>query len=137
MPADRLIVPPLPVSAMILESSFPTIYQATEDRMEDRFGVLGKLVTPLLTCQLQPRLGISPDDLRPIAKAKTIFAPKLFIAGTADRLTTMQESKDLFNAAADPKELWLLDGAAHEDLHAFARAEYERRILEFLGNKLD
>ena len=132
-----LAEPPLPVSALVLESSYPTIYQATADRMDDRFGLLGKLATPLLICQLKPRLGISADDLRPIAKASKVFAPKLFIAGTADRLTPLQESKDLFNAAADPKQLWLLNGAAHEDLYAFARSEYEQRILEFFGAKLE
>jgi alpha-beta hydrolase superfamily lysophospholipase len=39
-----LAEPPLPVSALVLESSFPTIYQATEDRMAIRFGFLGRLV---------------------------------------------------------------------------------------------
>jgi alpha-beta hydrolase superfamily lysophospholipase len=134
--AALLAEPPLPVNAMILESSYPTIYQATADRMDDRFGIFGRLVTPLLICQLKPRLGIRPEDLQPMARAGKIFIPKLFIAGTADRLTTMQESKELFNAAAEPKQLWLLDRAGHEDLHAFARAEYERRILEFFAEKL-
>ena len=40
--------------------------------MVDRFGFLGRVLTPLLTCQLHPRLGISLDDLRPIENAKKI-----------------------------------------------------------------
>lgn len=135
--AALLASPPLPVSAMVLESSFPTIYQATEDRMALRFGFLGKLATPLLTCQLKPRLGIGLDDLKPIERARKISVPKFFLAGTADRDTTLPESQALFAAAAEPKQLWLLDGAAHVDLHAFAKAEYERRILEFLGKNLN
>ena len=120
-----LAEPPLPVSALGLESSYPTIYQAIEDRMALRFGFLGRLATPLLTCQLKPRLGIGPDDLKPIERAAKITIPKLFIAGTADRDTTRPESQALFDAAAEPKQLWLLDGAAHVDMHAFAKAEYE------------
>jgi uncharacterized protein len=134
--AALVAAPPLPVSALVLESCYPTIYQATEDRMSERFGFLGRLATPLLLCQLKPRLGISLDDLKPIERARKVSIPKFFIAGTADKLTTEQESKALFNAAAEPKELWLVDGAAHVDLQAFAAAEYEKRILGFLAGKL-
>ncbi len=132
-----LAEPPLPVNALILESSFPTIYQATEDRMVLRFGFLGKLATPLLTCQLKLRLGIGLDDLKPIEHARKITAPKFFIAGTDDRDTTRPESQALFDAAAEPKQLWLVDGAAHVDMHVFASAEYERRILDFLAKNLN
>src|ERR1039457_1100485 len=128
-----LAEPPLPVSALVLESSYPTIYQATEDRMAIRFGFLGKLVTPLQICQLQPRLGIGLDDLKPILHAAKITVPKFFIAGTADCDTTMPESRALFAAAVKPKQIWLLAGVAHVDMHAFAKAEYERRIFEFLA----
>jgi alpha-beta hydrolase superfamily lysophospholipase len=132
-----LAEPPLPVNAMVLESSFPTIYQATTDRLAMRFGFLGKLATPLLTCQLKPRLGIGPDDLKPIEHAAKITVPKLFLAGTADRDTTLPESQALFAAAAEPKQFWRLDGAAHVDLHAFAKAEYEKRVLDFLAANLN
>jgi pimeloyl-ACP methyl ester carboxylesterase len=134
--AALLAQPPLPVSALVLESCYPTIYQATEDRIVERFGFLGCLTTPLLTCQLEPRLGISPDELKPIESARNISIPKFFIAGSADKLTTEQESKNLFAAAAGPKQFWLLDGAAHQDLRAFAGAEYDHRVLAFLTDNL-
>jgi len=35
--AALLAEPPLPVSAMVLESCYPMIYQATDDRMKMRF----------------------------------------------------------------------------------------------------
>ena len=132
-----LAEPPLPVNALVLESSYPTIYQATENRMALRFGFPGKLATPLLICQLKPRLGIGLDDLKPINHAAKITTPKFFIAGTADRDTTVAESRALFAAAAEPKQLWLLDGAAHVDMHAFARVEYEKRVLDFLTKNLE
>jgi alpha-beta hydrolase superfamily lysophospholipase len=129
--------PPLPVNALVLESSYPTIYQAVEDRLAIRFGFLGKLATPLLTCQLKPRLGIGLDDLKPIEHARKISAPKFFIAGTADRDTTLPESQALFDAAAEPKQLWLVEDAAHVDMLAFAKGEYEKRILDFLAKNLN
>jgi uncharacterized protein len=134
--AALLAQPPLPVSALVLESCYPTIYQATEDRIVERLGFLGRLVTPLLTCQLKPRLGISPDELKPIDSAKNISVPKFFISGSADKLTTAQEAKDLFAAAAGPKQFWLVDKAGHEDLRLIAGAEYDQRVLAFLADNL-
>jgi len=129
--------PPLHVNAMILESVYPTIEQAITDRLEIRFGWLGKLGAPFLTRQLKPRLGFGRDDLRPIKQVGKITVPKFFIAGTADRDTLAQESKDLFAAAAEPKQFWLVDGAAHVDMNDFAKDEYEKRILEFLARNLN
>jgi fermentation-respiration switch protein FrsA (DUF1100 family) len=132
-----LASPPLEVNAMVLESCYPTIKQAVEDRLVIRFGLLGKLATPLLTWQFKPRLGIAMDDLRPIHQAGKISTPKFFIAGTADRDTTLPESQALFAAAAEPKQLWLVDGAAHVDMQAFAKIEYDKRVLDFLAKNLD
>lgn len=134
--AALLAQPPLPVSALVLESCYPTIYQATEDRIVERLGFLGRLATPLLTCQLKPRLGISPDELKPIESAQNISVPKFFISGSADKLTTAQEAKDLFAAAVEPKQFWLVDRAAHEDLRLVAGGEYDRRVLAFLADNL-
>jgi uncharacterized protein len=132
-----LAEPPLLVNALVLESSYPAIYQAVEDRLVILFGFLGKLATPLLTCQLKPRLGIGLGDLKPIEHARKIFTPKFFIAGTTDRDTTLPESQALFDAAAGPKQLWLVDGAAHVDMLAFAKVEYEKRVLDFLAKNLN
>jgi pimeloyl-ACP methyl ester carboxylesterase len=131
--AALLAKPPLPVDALVLESCYPTIYQATEDRMILRFGWLGKLATPLLTCQLKPRLGIGLDDLKPQENAAGITVPKFFISGTADRNTTIEEARDLFAAAAAPKQSWWVDGAAHEDMLRYAKPEYQDRVLEFFA----
>lgn len=135
--AAVLAQPPLHVNAMILQSVYPTIEQAITARLESRLGWFGKLGTPLLTWQLKPRLGFGVDDLCPIQQVGKITSPKLFIAGTIDRDTTLPESKALFAAAAEPKQLWLVDGAGHVDMLAFARIEYKKRILIFLEKNLN
>jgi fermentation-respiration switch protein FrsA (DUF1100 family) len=38
----------------------------------------------------------------------------------------------LFEAAGSAKTLWLVEGAIHQDLYDFNRAEYRRRLLRFL-----
>jgi uncharacterized protein len=134
--ATLLSSPPLNVDAMVLEMVYPTFDQAVGDRLAIRLGAWSKALTPLLTWQLKPRLGISPQDLRPIDRVGQIKTPKLFIAGGEDLHTTIEESRQLFAAASEPKELWIVNGAKHQDAHAFAREEYERRVLEFFSRNL-
>jgi fermentation-respiration switch protein FrsA (DUF1100 family) len=62
--------------------------------------------------------------------------PVLIVGGTRDAYTTPDDTRQLFAAAKDPKELWLIEGAAHQD---FARAvpdAYRERILAFFARTL-
>ena len=43
----------------------------------------------------------------------------------------------MFDAAGEPKELFIVEGAAHSDAHAAAPEAYERRVLDFLARHLD
>lgn len=134
--AALLATPPLEADALVLEMVYPTIYQAIDDRLEMRFGKLGRALTPLLSWQLKPRLGFSTADLRPIDKVGNIRVPKLFIAGANDEDTRIEESRAIFAAAAEPKKLWVVNQAKHEDLLRFASQEYEREVLQFFDRYL-
>lgn len=134
--AFLLASPPLDVNAVVLEMVYPAIEQAIGNRLKMRLGDWAGILTPLLSAQLKPRLGVSAGDLRPIVHVGDIRAPKLFIAGAEDRHTTLEESRRLFAAAAEPKELWVVGGANHSDMHALAREEYEQRVLLFFGKHL-
>ena len=134
--ATLLASPPLDVNAMVLEMVYPTINQAVSNRLSMRFGRIGELFTPLLTWQFKPRLGVGADALRPIQRVGEITIPKLFIVGAEDQHTTLEESLQMFNAAAEPKELWTVERAAHIDLYAGRKEEYERRVLSFFKSWL-
>ena len=126
-----------PVDAVVLESMYPTIEDAVADRLRIRLGPAGGPLSALLLWQLPVRLGIAPDELRPVERIGALGAPVLIAAGSEDRHTTLPETRRLYAAAAAPKDLWIVDGAAHVNLHAFAPAEYERRIGGFLARYLN
>ena len=134
--AAALATPPLEVNALVLESMYPTIIEATKDRIEIRFGPPGRLLSPLLTSQIKLRTDCSPDDLRPISRVAGITTPKLFLAGTADRDTKFSEAQAIFTQAAEPKTFVPFEDARHEDLHAFAPDRYEKLILDYLEKHL-
>src|SRR5215813_8373 len=134
--AAVLASPQLEVDAMALEMVYPDINRATANRMERYLGVWARGLAPLLIMQLPMRAGIDAVALRPIDHVGSISAPKLFIAGAKDRHTKLPESLELFAAASEPKELWVVDEAAHADVHSMAKEEYERRILDFFEKRL-
>jgi fermentation-respiration switch protein FrsA (DUF1100 family) len=130
--AAVLADPPLDLDALILESVYPTVEEATRNRLRIRFGPLGPPLASLLLAQLEPRLGIPPSALHPIDHIGRLRCPVFVIAGTKDRHTTPAETRALFARAPEPKRLWLVEGAGHVDLERFAGAEYRRRVLGFL-----
>jgi len=131
-----LASPALEVDAMVLEAVYPDIERATADRMEKYFGAWARGLGRLLIMQLPLRAGIEKEALRPIDRVGAIKAPKLFIAGAKDRHTKLDESRELFAAAAEPKEFWLVEEAAHVDVHQMVKEEYERRVLDFFEKRL-
>ncbi len=127
---------PLPVDALVLESVYPTIDQAAKNRLRAWFGPIGSWLAPSLVRSLEPTVGVSPAELRPIDRIAEVKVPVLMAAGSADPYTPMDESKALFERLAQPKEFWAVDGAAHEDLYDYAPAEYQRRVGAFLQRTL-
>lgn len=134
--ATLLAAPALDVNAMVLEMVYPSLDQAVSNRLTMRLGRWARVLTPLLTWQFGLRSGVSAEAMQPIQRVREITVPKLFIVGAEDRHTTLEESRQMFNAAAEPKELWIVEGAGHVDLYASKQEEYERRVLGFFNGQL-
>lgn len=124
-------------SAVVLESMYPTIEEAVADRLATHVGAPAAALAPALLWQMPWRLGVTPAQLHPIDVLPSLRMPLLVAAGDADRHTTLAETRRLFDAArGEPKALWIVPGAAHVDLHAFARTDYERRVGGFMQDAL-
>lgn len=130
---------PLDVDVLVLESVYPTFHEAVRDRYRVWLGPFGFLARPLahaLIYVVGPRIGVSENALRPIARIGEFREPILLIAGSDDRYTPIAESRALFEQITSPKQFWEVSGASHEDLHAFAPAAYERLVGGFLARHL-
>jgi alpha-beta hydrolase superfamily lysophospholipase len=106
--AALLATPPLKVDGLVLESVYPTIEEATGNRLKIYLGPFGRLAAPLLLGQLPLRLGISANDLRPIDHVASVTCPILIMSGEKDRHTTAEETRAIFVRAKAPKDLWHL-----------------------------
>ena len=126
----------LKLSAVVLESLHPTIEEAVDNRLKLHFGNYGSVLLPLMLSQLSFYLDTSTEALSPITRINNLNAPLLIISGTEDAHTTQLETERLYAAARAPKELWIVPGARHFNMHTYAGREYEQRISAFLSQYL-
>ncbi|HEX2010705.1 MAG TPA: alpha/beta hydrolase, partial [Roseateles sp.] len=127
-------------SAVVLEAMYPTIEEAVAARLRLHLGqhlqAWAAPLAPLLLWQLPLTAGIAPERLRPIEALPALQAPVLLVAGALDRHTPLAQTRRLYAAARAPKALWVVDGAAHVDLHEFDRTAYEATVAAFLERHL-
>lgn len=134
--AAAVLASPLNVDALVLESVYPSIQEAIRNRVSAHLGPFAPIPASLLIMQLQPRLGVSPQDLRPIDRLPDVGCPVCIASGSDDPHTTKTETEAMFAAAPEPKQLWLVDGAAHEDLMSLDPKSYRNRIIRFFDRHL-
>lgn len=67
-----------------------------------------------------------------LQKVPSLELPVLFIHGLADQSVPADMSRRLYQAAPQPKSLWLVPGADHNNVYEVANPEYGSRILQFL-----
>jgi len=128
---------PIDVDAVILEGVFGTLEQAIENRIRIRLGDLAALLAPLLSMQLEPRLGISLKSVSPADAVSNLRSPVLIVSGTEDKHALPAEAQAIYDAANEPKNIWFIKGAAHQDLHRYNQKSYEKRVLQFFSKYLN
>jgi len=125
-----LALQPSGFDAVVLEAVYPRVAGAIENRIRIRLGPLAPVLAPLLLVQLQPRWHVSPRDLEPIRSIALLGSPVLVVAGSRDQHTTLAESE------VEPKRLWVVSGARHQDFLSFDPAGYGSEVVGFLLDHL-
>lgn len=124
---------PLNAQAMVLQAVFPTIRDATRNRIRAFVpDIAANMLEPLLSYQSKPRLGIWPDRLSPLHAIRKYRGPLLIIGGGGDQFTPPSEVQSMYDAAPGRKSLWIVDGASHRDVSILDTDEYRSRVQEFL-----
>jgi len=119
------------VQCVICESVYDEMTHAVDRRLRRYTGVPGWLGASLMVPIAEHRLELSIDDVRPVAHVGKLACPLLVISGTNDNRTWSVDTQRLFEAAREPKEMWMIEGAGHEDL--FRHAGYQEKVLAFLN----
>ncbi len=124
------------VRCVIAQSSYDTICRAIDRRYRAYFHIPGWLGGSLMMFFAEQKLGVEAEQISPLREIANLHIPVFIIAGSQDTRTWASDTRELFAAANQPKELWMIEGAGHEDLYALHPEEYEKRVLEFLKKYL-
>ena len=109
----------------------------TESVFSDYAGIVReKLSSFWLTWPLQWPLSLTIDnDYSPLPVVNKVSPiPLLIIHGDNDKIVPLSHGEALFAAAAQPKEMWVVQNGGH--IEAFRRKEYQARLLEYLDRNL-
>jgi uncharacterized protein len=119
------------VRCVICESVYDEMSHAVDRRMRRYTGIPGWLGASLMVPFAEQQLGLAIDDVKPVDHVGKLRCPIYIISGENDDRTSPKDTKRLFDATREPKELWMLEGAGHEDL--YRHAGYPEKVTSFLG----
>ena len=127
--------PELAVAAVVADAAFAELHHPIASRMRQVGYPLAAIGSRLIVAGATLRVG--SRLIEPI-NAVARIAPRalLLIAPRDDRLISWRQSVRLYEAAGEPKELWVVDGAAHAEAYAVEPEEYRSRVIAFLERHL-
>lgn len=110
------------IKAVIIDSAFSSYRGIARE----------KLAQFILTWPFQyPLSFLFNDYYSPVKWVKDIYPlPVLIIHGDQDTISPVHHASILFDAALNPKEIWLVNGAEH--IQSFAMKDIRERFLEYL-----
>jgi dipeptidyl aminopeptidase/acylaminoacyl peptidase len=131
-----MAAPDLPVAAVVADAAYAELSNPISNRLRDEGYPLTRLGAGLVLTAASLRARVR---LRSPMHRVAQIAPRalLLISPGEDRLVSPHQSLRMFRAAGEPKELFVVPGAAHAEAHLVAPEAYERRVLDFLARHLD
>nr|WP_238539639.1 alpha/beta fold hydrolase [Corallococcus macrosporus] len=111
-------------------------YPALEEDVYAGYGRWGALSAEPVLWTLR-RAGVDVDAVRPIdGMCRLGGRPLLLVNGDVDPDAPARLQASLFQAACEPKSLWVVQGAGHGQYARVAPEEYARRLLRHFGAAL-
>lgn len=116
------------IRAVVVDSAF------TSHRDIARFHVLRNPLLAVLAWWFPFTVPKGYDAIDCVGRIAPV--PTLFMHGTEDRITPAKMSKELYAAAKDPKDLWLIDGLDHTEVWEEQPETAKARLLDFFSAAL-
>lgn len=130
--AAALAAPNVQANAYIFEAMYSDLLTTTARRMPIPYAQ--RALAWLLLLQAPILVGHWTSDLRPVDMVGEIDAPLLIIAGAVDPMATPTQTRAVFDAATEPKELLWIPKAGHEDFLRVEPTLYADAIKSFFRN---
>lgn len=119
--------------ALIVDAAYTSLYDVTADGVTRRTGLPAFPFAPLIIGFTDLYANADVSQVRPIDDIGQIAPrPILLMHGTADPVIPVEHAQRLYDAAGEPKELYLVPNGGHGGIYAMDYAEWQRRVIGFL-----
>ena len=125
------------VRAVIAASTYTNLKDNIAHGIATKTGLPPFPFAPLMIWLGERMTGVRIEQIRPVDDVVRL-APRavLFIHGMQDQMVDVQNALRLYEAACEPKSLYLVQNASHTGLLFANPQEFERRVGEFLDRNL-
>jgi len=125
------------VRAVVADSPFATHADVLSHAIAHTIHMPGEPLARVADYFIKQRAGYSHADVAPLRYVARISPrPLLIIHGTADEMIPVEHARRMYAAAAEPKELWIGEGAAHCGTYFLNRQAYCERVASFFARAL-
>jgi len=119
------------IEALVADSPFATL----EEEMD--YQVPLPLMRSLIRFFADRESGLNLDWVRPIDDISKISPrPVFIIQGMRDGMIPLDSAERLYNAAHDPRQLWMEPDVPHLSMYAYYRERYIERVISFFHEYL-
>ena len=127
---------PAQVKAVIDDCGFTTAMDEIGYQMHEESGMPAFPFVNIASLESKLLAGYWFGDADAVGAAARTKLPVFVIHGDADTYNPTWMGQRIYDAAAGPKQLWLVPGADHTQSFFLHRPEYEQRVQEFYGKYL-
>jgi alpha-beta hydrolase superfamily lysophospholipase len=124
------------ISAVVAESGFATLRTVFDDYQKRMIKLPWHYLRNIVIKRSEYLARFKANDVSPVDAVKYIRVPIFLLHGTEDNLIKHDYSQQVFAAANEPKQLWLIKGARHHDMMEVGGEEYTTRICDFFEKYL-
>lgn len=125
------------IKAVVDDSGWADVHHWLRPKLLDMFLHPRARFTPLSMKLVELRTGIDFDRLKPGDVVDRLAPrPLLIIHGGADDVVPPADADELFAAAKEPKQVWLVEGAAHGDTLRPGGPTSSERVIAFFREAL-
>jgi alpha-beta hydrolase superfamily lysophospholipase len=122
------------ITGVVSDSSFAGISEVVEAAYR-RHGLPARILVPIADALNRWRHGYTFSSVRPVDVISRLSPrPVLIIHGADDAMTPVEQANRLYEAAVEPKDLWITENTPHCGTYFVDREEYVHRVAGFFGS---
>jgi uncharacterized protein len=124
------------IASVVAESGFASLRKVYDEYQKRMTKIPWHYLRNLVIKRSEHIAHFKASLVSPAEAVKHVHVPLLIMHGAADNKIPAEASEIVYRNANEPKELWLIPGAKHNDMVEKGGEEYFRRIVAFFEKTL-